>query len=111
MRIITLIENVINSGNLQAEHGLSLYIETDKQKILFDTGQSDMFIQNAHKLGVNIEDIDSLVLSHGHYDHTGGLYTFLEKNSKAKCMQNKTYLFPNIAAKRALLAQCTMKSC
>ena len=99
MRIITLIENVVNSGNLQAEHGLSLYIETDKQKILFDTGQSDMFIQNAHKLGVNIEDIDSLVLSHGHYDHTGGLYPFLEKNSKAKVYAKQNIFIPKYSGK------------
>ena len=99
MKIITLIENVVNSGSLQAEHGLSLYIETEKQKILFDTGQSGAFIQNAQKLGINIEDIDSLVLSHGHYDHTGGLYPFLEKNSKAKVYAKRNIFIPKYSGK------------
>jgi 7,8-dihydropterin-6-yl-methyl-4-(beta-D-ribofuranosyl)aminobenzene 5'-phosphate synthase len=84
MRIITLIENLAYKQGLVAEHGLSIYIETDSRKILFDTGQSGLFMQNAQKLGINIEEIDTVILSHGHYDHTGGLYPFLEKNSKAK---------------------------
>lgn len=84
MRIVTLIENLVYQQDLVAEHGLSIYIETEHKKILFDTGQSGLFIQNAQKLGIDIEDIDCLVLSHGHYDHTGGLYPFLERNRKAK---------------------------
>jgi 7,8-dihydropterin-6-yl-methyl-4-(beta-D-ribofuranosyl)aminobenzene 5'-phosphate synthase len=89
MKIVTLIENLVYKQDLVAEHGLSLYIETDNKKILFDTGQSGIFLQNAQKLGINIEDIDTLVLSHGHYDHTGGLYPFLEKNNKAKVYAKK----------------------
>jgi 7,8-dihydropterin-6-yl-methyl-4-(beta-D-ribofuranosyl)aminobenzene 5'-phosphate synthase len=84
MQIITLIENLVSSSKLKAEHGLSLYIETETRKILFDTGFSGLFLQNAQTLGISIKDIDCLVLSHGHNDHTGGLYPFLEKNSKAK---------------------------
>lgn len=94
MRIITLIENLVYKQGLVAEHGLSLYIETDKQKILFDTGQSGAFVQNAQKLNINIGNIDSLVLSHGHYDHTGGLYPFLEKNAKAKVYAKKDIFTP-----------------
>lgn len=99
MRIITLIENFVNGGNLQAENGLSLYIETDKQKILFDTGQSGLFIHNAKKMGIHIEDIESLVLSHGHYDHTGGLYPFLEKNSTAKIYAKRNIFVPKYNGK------------
>lgn len=84
MKIITLIENLVYKQGLVAEHGLSIYIETGNRKILFDTGQSGSFLQNAQQLGIAIKDIDSLILSHGHYDHTGGLYPFLVKNSKAK---------------------------
>lgn len=84
MRIVTLVDNVVNGGGLQAEHGLSLYIETDGKKILFDTGQSDCYLLNAQRLGIDIADIDFVVLSHGHYDHTGGLSSFLERNSKAR---------------------------
>lgn len=83
MKIITLIENQVNSPALTGELGLSLYIETDDKKILFDTGQTGLFLQNAQKLGIAISEIDALILSHGHYDHTGGLYPFLEANKKA----------------------------
>jgi len=83
MKIITVIENAVYRQGLMAEHGLCLYIETGRKKILFDTGQSGAFMQNARTLGIAIEDIDTLVLSHGHYDHTGGLYPFLKCNSKA----------------------------
>ncbi len=94
MRIITLIENLVYQQGLFAEHGLSIYIETGKSRILFDTGQSGLFLQNAKKMGVNIEEIDTLVLSHGHYDHTGGLYPFLDKNKKARVYAKKDIFTP-----------------
>jgi len=94
MNIITLIENLVYKQGLVAEHGLSIYIETENRKILFDTGQTGLFLQNAHKLGVAIENIDSLVLSHGHSDHTGGLYPFLEKNNKAKVFAKNDIFTP-----------------
>jgi len=94
MKIVTLIENLVYQQGLYAEHGLSIYIETENSKILFDTGQSGSFLQNANKMGVLIEEIDSLVLSHGHYDHTGGLYPFLEKNKKARVYAKKDIFTP-----------------
>lgn len=94
MKIVTLIENLVYQQGLSAEHGLSIYIETADSKILFDTGQSGLFLQNAQKMGINIEDIDTLVLSHGHYDHTGGLYPFLEKNKKARVYAKKDIFTP-----------------
>ncbi len=94
MRIVTLVDNVVNGGCLQAEHGLCLYIETDGKKILFDTGQSGLFLKNAKKLGIEIADIDYVVLSHGHYDHTGGLTTFLKSNSKAKVFAKRGLFDP-----------------
>ena len=84
MKIVTLVENTVYKKNLLAEHGLSFFIETDNRRILFDTGQSDAFIHNAGVLGIDLTTIDALVLSHGHNDHTGGLYHFLALNSKAK---------------------------
>ena len=94
MKIVTLIENLVYKQGLFAEHGLSIYIETGNSKIIFDTGQSGLFLQNAQKLGIAVEDVDILVLSHGHYDHTGGLYPFLEKNSKAKIYAKKDVFVP-----------------
>ena len=102
MKIVTLIENLADSPGLVAEHGLSLYIDTGDKKILFDTGQSGLFIQNAQKLGVDVSEIDALVISHGHYDHTGGLRPFLEVNKKAKVFAKKGFLPQNTAAKPVL---------
>jgi 7,8-dihydropterin-6-yl-methyl-4-(beta-D-ribofuranosyl)aminobenzene 5'-phosphate synthase len=99
MKIITLVEDVVNTGSLLAEHGLSLYIATDNRKILFDTGQSGLFIQNARQLGIDIADVDILVLSHGHYDHTGGLHAFLEINSKAKVYAKRNIFTPKYSSK------------
>lgn len=89
MRITSIIENTSNKG-LPVEHGLSLYIEKEEgQKILFDMGQSDLFAHNAAALSLSIADIDVAVVSHGHYDHGGGLGTFLETNNKAKVYIHK----------------------
>ena len=84
MIIKTLAENTAASDSFGSEHGLSLYIEAEKYKLLFDVGASGLFYDNASKLGVDIDDIDYLIISHGHYDHGGGLKTFLGKNSKAE---------------------------
>lgn len=89
MKIVTLIENLTYTQGLVAEHGLSMLIDTGSTKILFDTGQSGLFLKNAKQLGIDIAEVDSLILSHGHYDHTGGLYPFLEANATAKVYAKK----------------------
>ena len=83
MKIHALMENTAYSPEFKAEHGLSLYIEADGLKILFDTGQSSDFSINAELLGVDISKVDFAVLSHGHYDHGNGIPKFLELNSHA----------------------------
>ena len=84
IKIIVLLENTTGSPNLKCKHGLSLYVETESYKILFDMGPNDLFLKNAEKLGVDISSVDIAVISHGHVDHCGGLKYFLEKNKKAK---------------------------
>lgn len=83
MRIVTLMENRAVSEGFLCSHGLSLYIETRNHKILFDMGQDDGFLKNAGKLGADIGGVDIAILSHGHYDHGGGIDTFLKANSTA----------------------------
>ncbi|MCL1789231.1 MAG: MBL fold metallo-hydrolase [Oscillospiraceae bacterium] len=73
MRILTLIENTRNTKKLYAEHGLSFFIELNGKKILMDSGASDKFIRNAAMMRADIAALDAAVISHNHYDHTGGL--------------------------------------
>lgn len=84
MIIKVLAENTSISNEFGSEHGLSLHIETNACNILFDVGASKLFLDNAKKLNVDISDVDYLIISHGHYDHGGGLRTFLSENKKAK---------------------------
>lgn len=84
MIIKTLVENTSISYEYSNEHGLSLYIETKRHKLLFDLGASTLFIENAKKMAVNLSEVDLVVISHGHYDHGGGLKAFLDINFKAK---------------------------
>ena len=90
MRIVTLVENSSCREELGCEHGLSLYIETGEHRILFDMGQSGLFLQNAAQMGIDLAKVDLAVLSHGHYDHGGGLAAFLEVNHRAPVYVQRT---------------------
>lgn len=107
-KVITLIENNADDNNtLFNEHGLSIYVEVDEMKILFDTGKSGDFIKNAEKLNVDLSNIDHLLLSHGHYDHSGGFKKLVDSignsfklivgegffNKKYKLMDDNTYRY------------------
>lgn len=84
-RITVLVENTARKATLLAEHGLALWIEIGKHKILFDTGQSPaVLLNNAGKLGIKLNEADAVVLSHGHYDHSGALALMLELAPEAK---------------------------
>jgi 7,8-dihydropterin-6-yl-methyl-4-(beta-D-ribofuranosyl)aminobenzene 5'-phosphate synthase len=82
MKITVLSENTSKAGFL-CEHGLSLLIELENEKILFDFGASDLFYKNATALGVDLSDVDFAFLSHGHNDHGGGAMKFFEVNREA----------------------------
>ncbi|UCF95515.1 MAG: MBL fold metallo-hydrolase, partial [Desulfobacterales bacterium] len=71
----------MGSKGLIAEHGLAFLIETGDRKILFDTGQNLALAHNAEVLGIDLHQIDTVVLSHGHYDHTGGLKSLVEAHT------------------------------
>ena len=82
IRITTLSENSAAMGYLLGEWGLSILIETEAVNILFDTGKSISVTYNADTLGVDLSRVDRIVLSHGHYDHTGGLFQVLRRMRK-----------------------------
>ncbi len=73
MKLTVLTNDCVNKRGFIAEHGLSLFIERDGKNILFDTGQSDIFAKNAKTAGVDISKTHAVVISHGHYDHCGGV--------------------------------------
>lgn len=100
MKIQILTENTAINNNFTAEHGLSIYIETLNHKILFDSGQTDAFIKNAEKMSVDLENIDIAVLSHGHYDHGGGLADFMKINKKSKIYVNRNVFKPYFNAEK-----------
>ena len=93
MDIYMLVENNKPAGSaFLSEHGLSMYFEFAGKRILFDTGSSDRFIYNATLHGIDLSKVDICVISHGHYDHTGGLAHFLDINKKAVVYMKKNAL-------------------
>lgn len=76
MKISILTDNRVKKRGFVAEHGLSIFIEQDGTNILFDTGQTNIYCRNADLMGVDLKKTDFIVLSHGHYDHCGGLAYF-----------------------------------
>ena len=101
--IAILVDNAAGPG-LKAEHGFSLWLETAGKRILFDTGQGRILMENAHVLGIDPAAADCLVLSHGHYDHTGGLGPLLQQGPKFDlychpAAVNPRYSFRNHMAK------------
>ncbi len=89
MKLVTLVENKTESEKLRNKHGLSFYIESNEVKIIFDTGPDDTFLKNANKLGIEVSDVDFLIISHGHVDHGGGIETFIKYNHKARIIMSR----------------------
>lgn len=88
--------NTKRDSHLLAEHGLSLYIECDDLKLLFDTGDTDVYLKNAAKMGIDIQSIDIISFSHHHYDHVGGLRYFPKQNRKIKLVAQKYAFYPRV---------------
>lgn len=92
MKITCLMENTVGNELCQSEHGLSLYVETKDKTILIDTGASGLFVENAKNLGVNLSKVETVFLSHGHYDHGGGILEFHKINPTAEIVMQKSAL-------------------
>ena len=91
MKVTILTENTVYKRGLLAEHGLSLLIDTGRRRYLFDTGQSRVFLHNAVKLGIDLKGLDGVILSHGHYDHGGGLEYWQELGDAPIYIQEKAF--------------------
>jgi len=97
LRITVLVENTAKERGLLAEHGLAFWIETNGQSVLFDTGQGNALVVNAFRLGIALRELDAVVLSHGHYDHTGGLANALQGNRALAIYAHPDALRPKFA--------------
>jgi len=83
IRIVSLMEDSLCGDGLVAEHGFSVYVETPLHKLLVDTGQSERTWDNAERKGIDVTKVDTVILSHGHYDHSGGLLKLAAMNPSA----------------------------
>jgi 7,8-dihydropterin-6-yl-methyl-4-(beta-D-ribofuranosyl)aminobenzene 5'-phosphate synthase len=99
IRITVLVENSVNTRGLKAEHGLAFLIEIGGRRVLFDTGQTELLLDNARSLGCSLQDLDAIVLSHGHYDHTGGLAAVCRHSPAAQVFLHPAALKPKFSAK------------
>jgi len=96
---VTTLVNNSAPGNLQSEHGLSFWIESEGRHILFDTGQSNIVVKNAKLLNLNLTSVEAIVLSHGHYDHTGGIPAVVDIARKADIYLHPDVLKPKFGRK------------
>ena len=100
MKLVVLSDNRTNHTEFESEHGLSVYVEMDTYKCLFDTGASSLFIRNAAKAGVDLSKVDYVFISHGHIDHIGGLDAFLKINTRARVVLSRNILNQKLYSKR-----------
>ena len=107
MKWTVLSDNRTCNDQLQTEHGLSILLETEKHRILLDTGASDVFIRNSEKMGIDLSTVDYVFISHGHSDHAGGLKHFMEINDKAKVIVSPDALKVKFYSKRRCLHSIT----
>ena len=95
--LTVLVENTASGRGLLGEHGLSYLIETGESRILFDTGQGLVLQHNAKQLGISLQNLDAVVLSHGHYDHAGGLMIVLDECNLTKLFLHPSALLPKFS--------------
>ena len=107
MQWTVLADNRTQNPSLLTEHGLSILLETDKHRILLDTGASDVFIRNAETLGLDLSTVDYVFISHGHSDHAGGLKHFMEINTQAQVIVSPHAMSGKFFSKRGNLHSIT----
>lgn len=97
MKITALAENTACSEQFKSVHGLSLYIKTPNHRLVFDIGPDETFIKNAQKANVNLSQVDSFIISHGHADHAGAMKMFEKINNEAKIYAQTDAFEPHFA--------------
>ena len=97
MQVHILTDNRVSRRGMLAEHGLSLFIQHQGRSVLMDTGQSDVYLRNAVTMGLSLTTADAILLSHGHYDHGGGLPLFPHSNHVTPVHAQATALLPKYA--------------
>ena len=107
MRWTVLSDNRSYDSCLFTEHGLSVLLQTERHKILLDTGASDVFVRNAEQLGIDLSDVGYVFISHGHSDHAGGLRYFLEHNQNAQIIVSPDAMTGQFFSKRGNLHSIT----
>ena len=107
MKWTILSDNRSSNPALETEHGLSILLQTERHRILLDTGASDVFIRNAELLGIDFSDVNYVFISHGHSDHAGGLRYFMEHNKKAQVIVSPDAMSGKFFSKRGNLHSIT----
>lgn len=107
MKWTVLSDNRSCDGSLETEHGLSVLLETERYRILLDTGASDVLIRNAMRLDIDLSTVDYVFVSHGHSDHAGGLRHFMNINDKAKIIVSPDAVSGKFFSKRQYLHSIT----
>lgn len=107
MKWTVLSDNRSCDGSLETEHGLSILLETDRHRVLLDTGASDVFIRNAKKMGIDLSTVDYTFISHGHSDHAGGLKYFMNINDRARIIVSPDAVSGKFFSKRRYLHSIT----
>jgi len=97
VKLTVLVDNTPSDNGLPGEHDFSCCVECGSNCILFDTGQTSLVQRNAAELGVDLRGVDSIVLSHGYYDHTGGLRTLLDEGVGINLFANPKAFRPKYA--------------
>jgi len=97
VRVTVLVENTAQGPGMLAEHGLAWWIDYGGRRVLFDAGQGGVLVSNAYRLGIPLREADAIVLSHGHYDHSGGLVEVLRHHRPVSVFVHPAALCPKYA--------------